>query len=76
MAVSSIGTNLQTPECSIQLTDKASIPEYMYVSRQSVVKQGVPENPLPVAPETWNFFCYRFGQRLDALQNFRSLTQF
>ena len=31
MAVSSIGTNLQTPECSIQLTGKASIPEYMYI---------------------------------------------
>ena len=30
MALSSIGTNLQTPECSIQLTGKASIPEYIY----------------------------------------------
>ena len=46
-------------------------------------KTGVPENPLPDAPETWNI-CYkynqfvynRFGQHEAALQNFRPLTQY
>ena len=63
MAVSSIGTNLQTPECSIQLTGKASIPEYIcmyvyiYVSRQSVVKQGFQKTHFPLLLKLEIFFA-------------------
>ena len=60
---------------------------YVYVCITTIyLKTGVPENPLPVTPEIWNFSCSRFGQRLDTLQttnkqtdtlqNFRPLTQF
>ena len=43
--------------------------KYIYIMA-IYLKTGVPENPLADGPQTWNFFCCRFGQLLDAVQNF------
>ena len=55
MAVSFILVNLRTLRYRLQLTGKASIPEYicMYVCITTIYrKTAVPENTVPDTPET------------------------
>ena len=53
IAVSFILSNLRTIKYRLQLTGKASIPEYIYVYITTICrKTGVPENLLPDNPRT------------------------
>ena len=59
IAVSFILSNLRTIKYRLQLTGKASIPEYIciYVSRQSVVKQGFQKTHFPMILKLETFFA-------------------